>query len=79
MIKKTYNASPLPFQGQKRRFLKPFCDRIADFPNDTIFVDLFGGSGLLSRGAKDVNESFRVIYNDYDHFTDRLANKQAPW
>lgn len=45
---------------------------IADFPEDTVFVDLFGGSGLLSRVSKDVHPDSRVIYNDFDGFAERL-------
>lgn len=37
-------------------------------------VDLFGGSGLLSRVAKDCLQNCRVIYNDFDHYDERLAN-----
>lgn len=39
----------------------------------TTVVDLFGGSGLLSRIAKDTLPDARVIYNDYDGFSDRIA------
>lgn len=39
----------------------------------TTVVDLFGGSGLLSRIAKDTLPDARVIYNDYDGFKDRIA------
>ena len=46
---KNYNQSPLPFQGQKRNFLKAFKLALNEFSTQTIFVDLFGGSGLLSQ------------------------------
>ena len=46
--KLNYNQAPLPFQGQKRKFVKLFAEKIETLPDDTIFVDLFGGSGLLS-------------------------------
>ena len=39
----------------------------------TTVVDLFGGSGLLSRIAKDTLPDARVIYNDYDGYSDRIA------
>lgn len=35
-------------------------------------MDLFGGSGLLSRAAKDVHPNSRVIYNDFDGFSERI-------
>ena len=37
-------------------------------------VDLFGGSGLLSRVAKDMLPDARVIYNDFDNFRCRLEH-----
>lgn len=37
-------------------------------------VDLFGGSGLLAHIAKRVSPNSRVIYNDYDNYSQRLAH-----
>ena len=42
-------SAPLPFVGQKRMFAKEFIKVLDQFPDDTVFVDLFGGSGLLSQ------------------------------
>lgn len=72
--KLNYNQAPLPFQGQKRKFVKLFAEKIENLPDDTIFVDLFGGSGLLSRAAKDTKPMCQVIYNDYDDYHLRIAN-----
>lgn len=72
--KLNYNQAPLPFQGQKRKFVKLFVEKIENLPDDTIFVDLFGGSGLLSRAAKDTKPMCQVIYNDYDDYHLRIAN-----
>jgi site-specific DNA-adenine methylase len=69
----TYTSAPLPFMGQKRRFLKHFKTTLKDY-NATIFVDLFGGSGLLSHTAKRYRPDARVIYNDYDDYHVRLNN-----
>jgi site-specific DNA-adenine methylase len=69
---KRYKKSPLPFQGQKRNFIKEFEGMIKELPDNYIVVDLFGGSGLLSHTAKQVNPNLRVIYNDFDGFRDRL-------
>lgn len=69
-----YYQAPLPFQGQKRKFVKLFAQNIEQLPDDTIFIDLFGGSGLLSRTAKDIKPNSRVIYNDYDDYHIRVAN-----
>jgi hypothetical protein len=72
--KKVYTAAPLPFMGQKRRFLKEFKTALGNYPDNAIYVDLFGGSGLLSHTVKQVYAEAKVIYNDYDGFSERLAN-----
>lgn len=66
--------APLPFQGQKRNQLKNFKTALLGYPGDTIFVDLFGGSGLLSYTVKQVHPNSTVIYNDFDNYTERLNN-----
>lgn len=44
-----YARAPLPFTGQKRNFSKKVSDlALKTFKNCNIFVDVFGGSGLLS-------------------------------
>lgn len=72
--KKNYTSAPLPFMGQKRRFIADFKKAIKTFDRATTFVDLFGGSGLLSHIAKQICPDARVIYNDYDDYHERLAN-----
>lgn len=69
---KNYIQSPLPFQGQKRKFLKHFKKALQAFPDDTVYVDLFGGSGLLSHTIKQEKPNARVIWNDFDNFQHRL-------
>lgn len=75
---KTYTQAPLPFQGQKRRFLKDFKQALKEFTpplhENLIFVDLFGGSGLLSHTAKSLFPSAQVVYNDFDNYSERLGN-----
>lgn len=76
-MKILYNfCAPLPFNGQKRRFAGKFAELLAEHftGRATMVVDLFGGSGLLSRVAKDVLPAARVVYNDYDNYAERLAN-----
>lgn len=63
---KTFNQAPLPFQGQKRRFIKDFKEALKEFPEDAIYVDLFGGSGLLSHAVKSVYPNAQVLWNDFD-------------
>jgi len=69
---KNYNQSPLPFQGQKRNFVKMFRESLNQYDESFVFVDLFGGSGLLSHNAKATYPAAQVIYNDYDNFSKRL-------
>lgn len=71
MNTKNYTTSPLPFQGQKRRFAKQFTKVLTDSPS-VLYVDLFGGSGLLSHLAKTTHPDARVIYNDFDNFNQRI-------
>ena len=73
---KKYTSAPLPFQGQKRRFvhqLEELAVRLGGGGGAT-FVDLFGGSGLVSHGLKYTCPHCRVVYNDYNHYGERLAN-----
>lgn len=58
-------SAPLPFVGQKRMFAKEFIKVLEQFPEDTVFVDLFGGSGLLSHIAKRSKPDATVVYNDF--------------
>ncbi len=72
MKAKSYTSAPLPFMGQKRKFIKTFKRVLASYPDDVTIVDLFGGSGLLSHVAKREKPFAKVIYNDYDGFHRRL-------
>ncbi|AKK73773.1 hypothetical protein OK18_15215 [Chryseobacterium gallinarum] len=71
---KKYNKAPLPFQGQKRNFLNKFKEALNEFPEDAIYIDLFGGSGLLSHTVKTFYPNSHVIYNDFDKYSERLKN-----
>ena len=70
---KNYTQSPLPFQGQKRKFLSHVKTVLANYPEDSIFIDLFGGSGILSHTVKQLKPRAKVVYNDYDNFSKRLS------
>lgn len=74
MPTKVYNSAPLPFMGQKRRFAAQFREALREFPTATTFVDLFGGSGLLSHITKRERPDARVIYNDFDDYHLRIEN-----
>nr|BFF39087.1 hypothetical protein BACY1_08920 [Tenacibaculum mesophilum] len=71
-MSKNYATAPLPFQGQKRNFVKQFKEALKTYPDDAVYVDLFGGSGLLSHTVKQEKPNVKVIYNDYDNFKERL-------
>ena len=72
MKRKQYLSAPLPFQGQKRMFAKEYIKVLQQFPDGTTFVDLFGGSGLLSHIAKCQKPHSTVVYNDFDGYRQRL-------
>ncbi|WP_289054143.1 DNA adenine methylase [Carboxylicivirga marina] len=74
MKKKTYSSAPMPFMGQKRRFLNQYKNALQDFSDAKVFVDLFGGSGLLSHTTKQVRPDATVVYNDFDDYHIRLLN-----
>ncbi|GIM53771.1 DNA adenine methylase [Capnocytophaga cynodegmi] len=69
---KKYKQAPLPFQGQKRRFLREFEKALQEYPSNGFYVDLFGGSGLLSHTVKRLYPNATVIYNDFDNYHKRL-------
>ena len=73
-MRKQYLSAPLPFQGQKRMFAKEYIKVLQQFPNGTTFVDLFGGSGLLSHIAKCQKPNSTVVYNDFDGYRHRLEH-----
>ncbi len=60
--------------GQKRRFLKQVREVIDNCPNNATYIDLFGGSGLLSHTIKQHYPNATVVYNDYDNYSYRLKN-----
>ncbi|OOF39528.1 hypothetical protein BKK49_07840 [Rodentibacter rarus] len=75
---KNFKQAPLPFVGQKRQFLTYFeqvlNDNIPGNGEGWIIIDAFGGAGLLSHTAKQLKPEARVIYNDFDGYTERLAH-----
>lgn len=73
-IEKYYQSAPLPFMGQKRMYVKDFKEVLKQFPDDAVYVDLFGGSGLLSHITKREKPNATVIYNDFDNYRQRLDN-----
>lgn len=72
--KKIFKSAPLPFMGQKRKFLKQFIPALQQYSPTATYVDLFGGSGLLSHTVKAHYPDAKVIYNDFDNYRLRLEN-----
>lgn len=72
--RKEWKSAPLPFQGQKRFFIKHFKEALKNYPADATYVDLFGGSGLLSHTVKCVHPNAKVVYNDFDNYNKRLES-----
>lgn len=73
MKNKVYTTAPLPFMGQKRKFLKAYREALNAYPENAIYVDLFGGSGLLAHTTKKHYPAAQVIYNDYDNYRERIS------
>ncbi len=74
---KQYYQAPLPFIGQKRMFIKSvvklFEENIPNEGEGWTIIDVFGGSGLLSHTAKFNLPKAKVIYNDFDDYSEMLA------
>lgn len=68
---KMQNKPPLPFQGNKKLWKNKFINIIKEMGEYDIYVDLFGGSGILSHWVKHIYPSSTVIYNDFDKYEDR--------
>lgn len=67
-------SAPLPFMGQKRMFAREYIKVLEGFKDGRVFVDLFGGSGLLSHITKRLRPDAVVVYNDFDNYRRRLEN-----
>lgn len=55
-------------------FVRDFAEVLGKLKNDVdTVVDLFGGSGLLSHTAKAALPDAKVVYNDFDGYSRRIA------
>ncbi|MDE6860380.1 MAG: DNA adenine methylase [Duncaniella sp.] len=73
-MEKMYLSAPLPFVGQKRMFAREYQKVLEQIKGVNVFVDLFGGSGLLSHIAKRQLPDATVIYNDFDGYRQRIKH-----
>ena len=55
-------------------FAKEFIKVLENYPDGTVFVDLFGGSGLLAHITKCQKPNSVVVYNDFDGYCRRLES-----
>lgn len=67
-------SAPLPFVGQKRMFAGEYKKILKTVSGANVFVDLFGGSGLLSHITKSERPDSTVVYNDFDGYRTRLEH-----
>lgn len=74
MTVKEYSKPPLPFEGNKKLWRKNYKEILKEFGDIEIFIDLFGGSGILSHWTKNTYKDSIVIYNDFDNYRERLKN-----
>ena len=74
MTVKEYSKPPLPFEGNKKLWRKNYKEILKEFEDIEIFIDLFGGSGILSHWTKNTYKDAIVIYNDFDNYRERLNN-----
>ena len=73
-MRKLYLSAPWPCVGQNRIFAKEFVKGLEQCNEQRVFVDLFGGSGLLSHITKCKRPNATVVYNDYDSYRMRLQS-----
>jgi adenine-specific DNA-methyltransferase len=62
----------IPYIGNKRRLLDLIGEAMAaaDLPKNATFLDLFAGSGVVSRYAKQ--RGFRVLSNDWEPYAESI-------
>lgn len=65
---------PLPFNGNKKNQLRNLYSLIEILKNNNFerVIDLFGGSGIVSRFFKNNFPEKTVIWNDFDNYESRI-------
>lgn len=73
-----YTKPPLPFMGNKRNMLKHIKQVLetmradGEIDRESVFIDVFGGSGLVAHNIKQWYPRNQVLWNDYDNYQKRL-------
>ncbi|MDL0083088.1 DNA adenine methylase [Helicobacter sp. XJK30-2] len=73
-----YTKPPLSFMGNKKNMLKHIKQVLntmradGEIDGESIFIDVFGGSGLVAHNIKQWYPRNQVLWNDYDNYQKRL-------
>ena len=73
-VNRGFCAPPLPFSGNKKYWAGELYDEAMLIPPGVTVWDVFGGSGVCARCIKDARPDLRVVWNDFDGFSDRLRH-----
>lgn len=73
-VKMTSKYFILPFDGRKERWARELESESSLLPYGATVVDVFGGSGCVSRIVKDSRPDLHVVWNDFDDFASRIAH-----
>lgn len=71
-----YKRPPLPFRGNKFKWIKDLIKYFVKNHNkfkNYVFIDVFGGSGIISQAIAKLYPNNKVIYNDFDYYTKLLT------
>ncbi len=72
--KKIFTTAPLPFMGQKRKFLKQFKPALQNYSPTATYVDLFGGSGSTLIACEQLNRKCYMMELT-EHYCDVIINR----
>lgn len=73
-----HTKPPIPFMGNKKYMLKHIKQVLetmradGEIDGESIFIDVFGGSGLVAHNIKQWYPRNQVLWNDYDNYQKRL-------
>lgn len=73
-VNRGFCAPPLPFYGNKKFWAGELYDEAMLIPSGVTVWDVFGGSGVCARCIKDARPDLRVVWNDFDGFSDRVRH-----